>query len=144
MIIDAGNGMDLLVKSVPGMEVVLRRRDLPSFCYVDDINDPSFQVISTETRQIPRAHAVILNTFEALEAPVLCHIRGPMPNLFTIGSLHSLLNTKTTNIVAAASRSFWEEDHSCVKRLDEQPAKSVIYVSFGSLAVVTRDQLVEF
>ncbi|GFY83585.1 hypothetical protein Acr_03g0003590 [Actinidia rufa] len=140
-----GNGMDLLVKSVPGMEGVLRRRDLPSFCRVDDISDhPVFQFINTETRQTPRAQAVILNTFEALEASVLCHVRGPMPNLFTIGPLHSLLNTKTANMTAASSGSFLEEDRSCLKWLDAQPAKSVIYVSFGSLAVVTREQLVEF
>ena len=136
--------MDLPVKSVPGMEVVLRRRDLPSFCRVDDISDPGFQVANTVTRQTPRAQAVILNTFEALEASVLRHIRGSMPNLFTIGPLHSLLNTKAADITAAASGSFWEEDRSCMKWLDAQPAKSVIYVSFGSLTVVTREQLVEF
>ncbi|XP_063936788.1 7-deoxyloganetic acid glucosyltransferase [Daucus carota subsp. sativus] len=32
----------------------------------------------------------------------------------------------------------------CIKWLDEQPLKSVIYVSFGSLATVTTEQLMEF
>ncbi|KAI8540046.1 hypothetical protein RHMOL_Rhmol09G0231000 [Rhododendron molle] len=42
--IPTGNGMDLLVKSVPGMEGFLRRRDLPGLCRVDEVSDPHFQV----------------------------------------------------------------------------------------------------
>ncbi|KAG5533467.1 hypothetical protein RHGRI_027593 [Rhododendron griersonianum] len=145
-----GNGMDLLVKSVPGMEGFLRRRDLPGFCRVDEVSDPHFQVIKNETRQTPRAQAVILNTFETLEGPVLSHIRTRMPNLFTIGPLHAHLKFRlskektTTTLPSTASSSFWEEDRSCIEWLDRKPPKSVIYVSFGSITVLSRDQLMEF
>ncbi|KAG5533464.1 hypothetical protein RHGRI_027590 [Rhododendron griersonianum] len=120
-----GNGMDLLVKSVPGMEGFLRRHDLPGFCRVDEVSDPLFQIIKTETGQTPRAQAVILkNTFENLEGPVLSHIRTRMPNLFTIGPLHVLKSRiseeKTTTIspLMTVSGSFWEEDQSCIEWLD--------------------------
>ncbi|CAK9135691.1 unnamed protein product, partial [Ilex paraguariensis] len=38
----------------------------------------------------------------------------------------------------------WEEDKSCLAWLDAQPLNSVIFVSIGSLAVMTKDQLLEF
>ncbi|XP_058181842.1 7-deoxyloganetic acid glucosyl transferase-like [Rhododendron vialii] len=145
-----GNGMDLLVKSVSGMERFLRRRDLPGFCRVDEVSEFHFQVLKTETRQTPRAQAVILNTFETLEGPVLSHIRTRMPNLFTIGPLHTHLKTRlseektATMLSSTASGSFWEEDRSCIEWLDRKPPKSVIYVSFGSITVLLRDQLMEF
>jgi len=62
--------MDLLVTSVPGMEGFLRQRDLPSFCLVDQIDDPVFEAVKIETRRTTRARALILNTFEDIEEPV--------------------------------------------------------------------------
>ncbi|XP_047148574.1 UDP-glycosyltransferase 83A1-like [Vigna umbellata] len=39
--------------------------------------------------------------------------------------------------------SFWEEDRACLEWLDEQPPQSVVYVSFGSLAVMDPNQFKE-
>ncbi|KAL6977416.1 7-deoxyloganetic acid glucosyl transferase [Sarracenia purpurea var. burkii] len=143
-----GNGMDQLVKSVPGMEGFLRRRDLPGFCRTEDADHPAIQCVKTETRQTTRAQAVILNTFEDLESPILSHIRIHMPNLYTVGPLHSQLKTRLSDQKTAtpsmASGSFWEEDKSCISWLSAQSPRSVLYVSFGSVAMVTRDELMEF
>nr|AYR16614.1 UDP-glucosyltransferase UGT83P1 [Polygala tenuifolia] len=38
---------------------------------------------------------------------------------------------------------FWEDDYSCLDWLDQQPTKSVIYVAFGSLAVLNQIQFQE-
>lgn len=90
-----GNGMDLPVKSVPGMEGFLRRRDLPGFIRVDEVSDPRLQVFKAETRQTLRAQAIIVNTFEDLEGPILSNIRTVLPDCFTIGPLHSHLKIPT-------------------------------------------------
>ncbi|XAR66222.1 7-deoxyloganetic acid glucosyltransferase [Bertholletia excelsa] len=90
--------LDGLITGVPGMEGVLRRRDLPSFCRSSDPGDPYIQLYLAERELTPQADGLILNSFEDLEGPLLAH----------------------------------------------QPEKSVIYVSFGSLATVTKDQLMEF
>ncbi|XP_042016646.1 7-deoxyloganetic acid glucosyl transferase-like [Salvia splendens] len=139
--------MDLMVTSVPGMEKLLRRRDIPAFCRVEDVNDPGFQSIKTETKKTAQATALILNTFEDLEGPVLDQIRKHIPNLYSIGPLHSHLKSllKEKGIESSHhSSSFWKEDNTCIAWLDSQPPNSVIYVSFGSITMLTKDELLEF
>ncbi|KAK7407193.1 hypothetical protein VNO78_08897 [Psophocarpus tetragonolobus] len=73
-------------------------------------------ILISQTPQLP-ACALILNTFEDLEASVLSQIRVRYPQ--TLSS-------------------------RCMTWLDSQPLKSVmIYVSFGSVATMTRERLVE-
>ncbi|CAL5343596.1 unnamed protein product [Camellia sinensis] len=142
------NELDVLITSVPGMEGVLRRRDLPSFCRSGDPDDPSIRLFMTERHQVPRADGLILNTFEDLEGPLLSQIRTLCPNLYTIGPLHAHLKARlaadTTPVSSFSSSSFRPEDRTCLTWLDEQPPKSVVYVSFGSLVTITEEQLVEF
>nr|ALV83447.1 putative 7-deoxyloganetic acid-O-glucosyl transferase 1 [Olea europaea subsp. europaea] len=142
-----GISMDHLVKSMPGMEGFLRFRDLPSFCRVNDINEPNLQLMKSVTRQTTRAQAAIFNTFEDLEGSIVSHIRNHIPKIFTIGPNHSHLKSRLAEKKAdksILSGSFWAEDRSCLNWLNAQPPKSVIYVSFGSITVVTREQLLEF
>ncbi|XP_059628008.1 7-deoxyloganetic acid glucosyl transferase-like [Cornus florida] len=144
-----GNDMDLLVKSVPGMEGFLRRRDLPIF-RADDINDPKLQFLKTECRKNLVAHALIMNTFDDLEESILSQMHTHFPNIYTIGPLHVHLRIRLavaemiSSSTSTTSVSFWEEDRKCLTWLDSQPSKSVIYVSFGSITVMTREQHMDF
>ncbi|GMP23211.1 hypothetical protein CsSME_00000894 [Camellia sinensis var. sinensis] len=138
-----GIDLDVPIQSIPGMEDFLRRRDLPANCRVSDLSNKKFQFLSTETRQTPRARALILSTFDDLEGPILSHIRIHMPNIYTIGPLHAH-NKPRMAVTSTSSNSLLEEDHNCMMWLDAQPSQSVIYISFGSLAMITRTQLMEF
>jgi hypothetical protein len=144
----ANEDMDRLITSVPGMETFLRCRDLPSFCRVSNLADPNLQLVANKTRQSPRARALILNTFEDLEGPMLSLIRTQCPTIYTIGPHHALLKLKlgseTTTLQSQSSNSLFEVDRSCMTWLDAQPLKSVIYVSFGSIAKMTKNELMEF
>ncbi|XP_073128059.1 7-deoxyloganetic acid glucosyl transferase-like [Henckelia pumila] len=140
-----GNGRDELVKSVPGMEGFLRCRDLPSFCRVDDTNDRLLREISNLTKQSTvRANAVVMNTFEDLEQPVLSNISKHMPRLYTIGPGKMHLKSRLNVDASIPCTSLWAEDRNCIDWLNAQEPKSVIYVSFGSITTVTREQLLEF
>ncbi|KAL1808491.1 hypothetical protein ACET3Z_025481 [Daucus carota] len=93
------NDMDASIGCVPGMESFLRRRDLPHFCRVHDISDQSIQLALKEARQLPKAQGIILNTFEHLDKAILSLIGNLCPNLYAIGPLHSLYNTKMAEIL---------------------------------------------
>ncbi|KAL6980623.1 7-deoxyloganetic acid glucosyltransferase [Sarracenia purpurea var. burkii] len=145
-----GNDLDVPIRSVPGMEAFLRRRDLPSFYRAGDLNIPIIQLVLREGQQVPRSRGLILNTFEELDGHILSHMRAFCPNLYPIGPLHLHLKlrieseSKSESPPANSSTSLWEEDRSCVTWLDSHPPRSVIFVSIGSLAMMTRDQVMEF
>ena len=139
--------MDELVKGIPGMEGFLRRRDLPGFFRTDDVNDNVFQSLTVATRQLVRAQAVIFNTFEDLEGAILSIMLEKLPRIYTIGPIHEHQKSRLIEKGSKASivaGNLWEEDRSCIDWLNAQLPRSVIYVSFGSITVVTREQLMEF
>ncbi|KAL0359236.1 UNVERIFIED_CONTAM: 7-deoxyloganetic acid glucosyl transferase [Sesamum angustifolium] len=142
--------MDMMVTSVPGMEKVLRRRDIPRSLGVANGDDPTFKTMKTDTKRTVEACGLILNTFEDLEGPILDEIRKHIPNLYSIGPIHALLKARLESEPEGMesshnhSSSLWEEDRSCIAWLDSQPTSSVIYVSFGSITILTRDELLEF
>ena len=78
---------------------------------------------------------IVINTFEAIEASELAKIRRELPlPAFAIGPLHLLSSSQDS-----AEQSLYTPDLSCLAWLDAQPAaRSVLYVSLGSLACVDR------
>ncbi|KAI3734916.1 hypothetical protein L6452_14398 [Arctium lappa] len=141
-----GNDLDELVKSVPGTEHILRRRDLANFCRSDDISTPVIELIMKEARAVPRAQGLILNTFQDLDALILTHMQNLCPNIYPIGPLHSLYKARLTTESSPEttfSNSVWKEDRTCLSWLDKHPPNTVVYVSIGSLATMTINQLLE-
>ncbi|KAL0452731.1 UNVERIFIED_CONTAM: 7-deoxyloganetic acid glucosyl transferase [Sesamum latifolium] len=130
--------MDRLVENIPGMERVLRIRDLPSFCRAEDVADPQLQHVVSETHRATAAHGLILNTLEDLEEPALARIRANFPKLYVIGPLHGYFRPPRS------PNSLSEQHRNCIEWLDDQPLKSVIFVSFGNMTVLKSQQLVEF
>ncbi|WMV19721.1 hypothetical protein MTR67_013106 [Solanum verrucosum] len=139
-----GNDLDALVNSVSGMEGVMRRRDLPSYCRATDLDIPIIQHVIKQGKHIVQAQALILNTFEALEGPILSQFRALCPNIYAIGPLHTQLKAKLASQSLPTSNSLWKEDMSCIDWLNKQPNKSVLFVSIGSLATMSKAQFLEF
>ncbi|GMI94635.1 UDP-dependent glycosyltransferase 76B1 [Hibiscus trionum] len=83
-----------------------------------------------------RSSGMIANTIEFLEHAALSRIReySPAP-VFAIGPFHKL--------APSSSSSLLQEDGSCISWLDKQAPKSTIYVSFGSLASLSKKDIVE-
>ncbi|KAG1337799.1 putative 7-deoxyloganetic acid glucosyltransferase [Cocos nucifera] len=129
------------------MESFLRRRELPSFCRnAKTISDRGLQSVDNATASTRRARALILNTFESLEGPILSHIRSAIPITYALGPLHLLVKTFKNggSSVTINSVRLSQEDRSCMTWLDTQPPRSVVYVGFGSVAVMSREELMEF
>ncbi|PIN04736.1 UDP-glucuronosyl and UDP-glucosyl transferase [Handroanthus impetiginosus] len=78
---------------------------------------------------------LLCNTSQELE-PSACNL---IPNSLPIGPLLNLKTPKSSFI----SCNFHPEDESCISWLNNKPSKSVIYVSFGSLAIFSQQQLDE-
>ncbi|KAL5550188.1 hypothetical protein UlMin_000364 [Ulmus minor] len=138
------DNMDTIVIGVSGVETgLLRRRDLPSFCRSMKESPSVFEFFVKHTQDLTRSSAFILNTFEELEAPILSQLVAPFPKIYTIGPIHSLLRQRLGDDISHSGH-LRKEDRSCMTWLDSKPLRSVIYVSFGSLVSLTREDLLEF
>ncbi|GMJ12143.1 UDP-glucosyl transferase 85A3 [Hibiscus trionum] len=139
--------MDKLVTCIPGLENILRRRDLPSICRVENVGDPILEFFIKEGRAMLRASALILNTFDELEAPMLSKLASFFSKIYTIGPLHALSNVRINgdrSPLASTTGILWKEDQGCITWLDSRPSESVVFVSFGSIVKFTHDQMLEF
>ncbi|KAF6990685.1 hypothetical protein CFC21_007855 [Triticum aestivum] len=84
-------------------------------------------------REIAEADGILLNTFDALEPEALAALRDGkvvpgFPPVFAVGPL------KSTSTEKGAVHGAW---------LDEQPARSVVYVAFGNRNAAALDQIRE-
>ncbi|KAL3726581.1 hypothetical protein ACJRO7_031479 [Eucalyptus globulus] len=131
--------------SLPGLPP-LTPEDLPSFLLPTDPNFPivpTFQehILTLEKETNP---CVLLNTFDALEEDL---IKAGMENmkLFAIGPLIPLayLDDKDRPLDNSFGCDLFDCSTDYLQWLDSKPASSVIYVSFGSLAVLKKNQMEE-
>uniref|UniRef100_A0A7N0TWX6 Glycosyltransferase n=1 Tax=Kalanchoe fedtschenkoi TaxID=63787 RepID=A0A7N0TWX6_KALFE len=137
--------LDTRVDFIPCMEGICLR-DLPTFLRTTNPDDPMFNFVVRELRRARRGSAIILNTFEALDHDVLDSLSRIYPNMvLPVGPLHvSLDRIPEESPARAMSSSLWKGNTDCVDWLSSKEEGSVIYVNYGSIAVVSGEQLVEF
>lgn len=135
--------LDTVIDWIPGMKDI-RLRDLPSFIRTTDPEDVMLDFFQSETERCQKASAIILNTFDALEHDVLIALSTLLPPVYSIGPLHLLLNNVKDKDLKLIESNLWTEDSECLEWLDSKGPNSVVYVNFGSITVMTTEQLVEF
>ncbi|KAI5072415.1 hypothetical protein GOP47_0013002 [Adiantum capillus-veneris] len=117
----------------------LRNEDIPHFKHVTD-ETVSLWINSTKSWQVcaTRAHAVVVNSFEDLEASTFATLSKccNVP-IYDVGIWVESLNEESAT-------SLWEEDKGCLAWLDQQPTSSVLYISFGSITILSKTQYEEF
>jgi len=85
-----------------------------------------------------------LNTFDNLEHDVLDAISSVLPPIYSIGPLQLLHNQLGDKDLQSIGSNLWKEETECLEWLDTKEPNSVVYVNFGSITVMTHEQLVEF
>ncbi|XP_028548835.1 7-deoxyloganetin glucosyltransferase isoform X2 [Dendrobium catenatum] len=144
---DLRNGfLDAEVDWIPGLKKGMQLKYFPTFIRTTDPDDKMLNHILYVTSRASMASAIVLNTFEILEAPVLVALQKLLPSVYAIGPL-SLLGRRlipSDSPLAAISTSLWKEDATWLDWLDGREPQSVVYVNFGSITVMSKEQLVEF
>lgn len=131
---------DVVLPAMP----LLKGSDLPGFLYDNNLCRPLFELTCSQFVNVDHVDFFLVNSFDELEPEVLEWMKnqwpvkniGPMiPSMYIDKQLPgdkdygiSLLNAQV---------------NECLDWLDSKPPGSVIYVSFGSLAVLKDDQMIE-
>ncbi|XP_059072300.1 UDP-glycosyltransferase 72B1-like [Cryptomeria japonica] len=104
-------------------------RDLPS--PVQDMSDSSFKWVIYHASRLKEVSGVLINTFAELEEEAIMALTTlATPSIYPIGPL-------------ICKGSDTPDESRCLKWLDEQPPSSVLFVSFGSAGVLSREQITD-
>ncbi|KAJ9536266.1 hypothetical protein OSB04_un000566 [Centaurea solstitialis] len=141
---DLTNGyLDTIVDCIPSMKGI-RLKNMPPFLRTTDPDDFMVKFVIRETARAKKASAIVLNTFNELEHDVLNELSSIYPDIYPIGPIHILEKNTENNDLRLTGSSLWKEETECLEWLDSKKPNSVVYVNFGSITVVTPQQLVEF
>ncbi|KAI8032015.1 UDP-glycosyltransferase 88B1 [Camellia lanceoleosa] len=105
-----------------------------------DRNDKAYEGFLNASNSLPKSAGIIVNTFESLEPKAiktisdgLCVPDEPTPPLYCVGPL-----------IAVDDRTDGDGgSQECLKWLDTQPSRSVVFLCFGSLGLFSSEQLKE-
>ncbi|KAL6851756.1 hypothetical protein ACP4OV_020320 [Aristida adscensionis] len=118
------------VPPIRGMDMVLHMVDKES---------EAMKVLLYQVTRIPEGSGVLVNSFDWLEPRALkaledgvCVPGRPTPRVYCIGPL-----------VDDGKKEDHGERHECLKWLDAQPARSVVFLCFGSRGTFSASQLQE-
>jgi len=135
--------LETTIDCIPGIKEI-RLRDFPSFIRTTDSDDFMIEFLRWECGRAREASAIILNTFDAMEHDVLEALSSILPPVYSIGPLNLLVKDIDDEDLNAIRSNLWKEEFECVEWLDTREPNSVVYVNFGSITVMTSEQLNEF
>ncbi|KAH0734191.1 hypothetical protein KY285_009898 [Solanum tuberosum] len=135
--------LETTLDGIPGMTDVCLR-DHPSFLRTTNPDDFMIKFVLQETERGRKASAIVINTFETLESEVLESLRTFLPPVYPIGPLHLLVKHVDDENLKGLGSSLWKEEPECLQWLENKAPNSVVYVNYGSITVMTPNQLIEF
>ncbi|KAK2983016.1 hypothetical protein RJ640_012891 [Escallonia rubra] len=139
--------LDTVVDYIPGMKDI-RLKDFPGVIRTTNQDDFLLNFGLEATQRSYKASANVIQTFDALEPDLVNALSTMLPDLYTIGPVQLLLNQTSLpseeEHLKSIGYSLWKEEHVCLEWLNSKGPNSVVYVNFGSITVVTPQQLVEF
>lgn len=129
--------------SIPGMPL-LELRDMPSFIYVYGSYPAYAEMVLGQFSNWKEADFVLVNTFYKLEEEVVDAMLEASP-MMTIGpTIPSFyLDNRVENDTDYGLNLFHLDPSMSLKWLQNKPPRSVVYVSFGSMANLNNEQMEE-
>ncbi|KAL9681216.1 hypothetical protein QQ045_012997 [Rhodiola kirilowii] len=138
--------LNTTIDSIQGMRDI-SLRDLPSFIRTTNPDEFMLGYIHQQVKRATRADAILLNTFSALEQDFLDGLSEiyKRKKILAIGPLHLSINKIPKNSpVQSICSNLWKDEPECITWLNSQKPDSVVYVNYGSITVLSPQQLVEF
>nr|XP_011462065.1 PREDICTED: 7-deoxyloganetin glucosyltransferase-like [Fragaria vesca subsp. vesca] len=135
---------DNTIEWIPGKKDICLKY-LPTFCRTTDPDDILFNITMEAAENANKTSAVLLLTFDALEKDALEALSSSVsPPIYSIGPLQLMLNQIPEDPLKPMGYSLWKEERDCLQWLNCKPPNSIVYVNFGSIVVLTPEQLLEF
>ncbi|KAG7645207.1 putative UDP-glucuronosyl/UDP-glucosyltransferase, UDP-glycosyltransferase family [Arabidopsis thaliana] len=123
---------------------ILNANDLPSFLCESSSYPYILRTVIDQLSNIDRVDIVLCNTFDKLEEKLLKWIKSVWPVLNigpTVPSMY--LDKRLAEDKNYGFSLFGAKIAECMEWLNSKQPSSVVYVSFGSLVVLKKDQLIE-
>ncbi|XP_047045293.1 UDP-glycosyltransferase 86A1-like [Lolium rigidum] len=120
---------------IPGVPAI-EPHELMSYLQETDTTSVVHRIIFKAFEEARGADYVLCNTVEELEPSTIAALRAEKP-FYAVGPIFPAGFARST-----VATSMWAES-DCSSWLDAQPAGSVLYISFGSYAHVTKQELHE-
>eukprot|EP00253_Pinus_taeda_P007303 PITA_07303 len=128
-----------LINYMPGVSG-LKITDLPSYFQELDVSSKVHKLLYEGFQSVRGADWIIANTVEDLESRTIAELQSKKP-FWSVGPL--LPSAFQNDLNNETSRTNMWSESDCTRWLDSQGKNSVIYISFGSLAHVSRAQIEE-
>ncbi|KAF5179659.1 Udp-glycosyltransferase 85a8 [Thalictrum thalictroides] len=134
--------LDMPIDFIPGLRH-MRLKDVPTFFW-DRVYAQKHTAVWREMEKYTKASAIVVNTFDELEREALDAMKSIPPAIYPIGPLQFLEEEIPNKLLRTFGNNLLKEHTNCLEWLDSQEPNSVVYVSFGTSAVMTNDNLIEF
>ncbi|GAV76507.1 UDPGT domain-containing protein [Cephalotus follicularis] len=137
--------LDTIIDFIPGVEGIPMRY-IPISLRILDPDNIIQKFIVNGIERSKKVAGFIIHTYDALEKDVLSALSSMLPPVYSIGPLPYFTNQIQDNdlYLLGSNLNLWHEYSQCLEWLDSKEPDSVLYVSFGSTTIMTRDQMVEF
>ncbi|KAL7595923.1 hypothetical protein Lser_V15G30972 [Lactuca serriola] len=136
--------LDKVVDCIPNMHGIPLKNIPPFMRIVNPGDEFMVEFTNTQLHKAKKASGIIFNTFDDLEHDILATLASVFPPCYAIGPLHLLEKQLVDESLASIESNLWKEEPECLKWLDSKASSSVVYVNFGSITVMSHQQLVEF
>ncbi|KAL4278987.1 hypothetical protein GQ457_03G001770 [Hibiscus cannabinus] len=121
---------DETLNFIPGMSNV-RIRDLPEGIVFGNLESFFSKLLHKMGQVLPEATVVFINSFEELDPDITTDLKSKCNQYLNVGPF--ILATQPPSV---------PDSHGCLAWLDKQKSTTVVYISFGSIAVPPPNELV--